>query len=84
MMSTTSPSPGLAGAIRDTHERLMSGGGRADFRFGGVNAPPAPDVTARRRPGPRPGPPLEAGLGGGHRAVHRRLPHHLSGAPAHQ
>ena len=37
MMGTTSQGPGLAGTIKERHEKMMRPA-RADFRFGGVNA----------------------------------------------
>lgn len=37
MMGTTSQGPGLAGTIKERHEKVM-GAARKDFRFGGVNA----------------------------------------------
>ena len=37
MMGTTSEGPGLAGTIKERHEKMMAAA-RTDFRFGGVNA----------------------------------------------
>jgi len=38
MMGSTSEGPGLAGTIKERHQKLMRGPRRKDFRFGGVNA----------------------------------------------